>query len=295
MPEGPSLLLLKEETASFAGKIIVRAEGLAKIDMARLTGQRIVALRTWGKHFLIQLPDLTVRIHLLMFGTYRINERKESNPSLSLQFNDGELNFYTSSVRILEGALDPQYDWTADVLSDLWNPATARRKLRACPDMLVCDVLLDQTIFSGVGNIIKNEVLFRIRVHPLSTVGALSDRKLRELVEQAREYSFDFLRWKRAFELKKHWLAHTRTICPRCDIPFSKGKLGRTNRRSFYCERCQKRYEHQAMLDLDETLQPADRRQKEAPKKSPAIRPPSKPSGKMDKPAAQKPAKKSKK
>ncbi len=250
MPEGPSLLLLKEEAAAFAGKTIVRADGLAKIDMARLTGQRIVALRTWGKHFLIQLPHLTVRIHLLMFGSYRINERKESNPSLHLQFDDGELNFYTSSVRIIEGVLDEKYDWTADVLSDLWNSAAARKKLRANPDMLVCDALLDQTIFSGVGNIIKNEVLFRIRLHPLSTVGALSDRKLRELVEQAREYSFDFLRWKRTFELKKHWLAHTRQTCPRCHIRFSKGKLGKTNRRSFYCERCQKRYGHQSELDF---------------------------------------------
>ncbi|HWT72177.1 MAG TPA: DNA-formamidopyrimidine glycosylase family protein [Oxalicibacterium sp.] len=242
MPEGPSLVLLKEETAAFAGKTIVRAEGLAKIDMARLSGQRIVALRTWGKHFLIELPELTVRVHLLLFGTYRINTHKDTRPSLGLHFTDGELNFYTSSVRMVEGPLDEQYDWSADVLSGLWNPAAARKKLRARPDMLVCDALLDQTIFSGVGNIIKNEVLFRIRVHPLSTVGALSDRKLRELVEQARAYSFDFLKWKRAFELKKHWLAHTKHTCPRCNIPFSKGLLGKTQRRSFYCERCQKKY-----------------------------------------------------
>ena len=242
MPEGPSLVLLKEETASFVGKTIVRAEGLAKIDMARLSGQRILALRTWGKHFLIELPDLTVRVHLLLFGTYRINTHKETRPSLGLHFADGELNFYTSSVRVVEGALNEQYDWSADVLSELWNPAAARKKLRDRPDMLVCDALLDQTIFSGVGNIIKNEVLFRIRVHPLSTVGALSERKLRELVEQAREYSFDFLTWKRAFELKKHWLAHTKHTCPRCNIPFSKGLLGNTQRRSFYCERCQKKY-----------------------------------------------------
>jgi endonuclease-8 len=252
MPEGPSLVLLKEEAAAFAGKTIVQAEGLAKIDMARLTGCRIVALRTWGKHFLIQLPDLTVRVHLLLFGTYRINDRKETRPSLRLQFDEGELNFYTSSVRVIEGILDEQYDWSADVLSDLWNPAAARKKLRASPDMLVCDALLDQTIFSGVGNIIKNEVLFRIRVHPLSTVGALSDRKLRELVEQAREYSFDFLKWKRAFELKKHWLAHTKSTCPRCNIRFSTGKLGRSNRRSFYCERCQKRYGNQRSLDFND-------------------------------------------
>ena len=31
---------------------------------------------------------------------------------------------------------------------------------------MVCDALLDQTVFAGVGNIIKNEVLFRTGVHP---------------------------------------------------------------------------------------------------------------------------------
>ena len=92
---------------------------------------------------------------------------------------------------------------------------------------------------SGVGNIIKNEVLFRIRVHPLSKVGALSPRKLRDLVEQARQYSFEFLEWKKAFVLRKHWLVQTRRECPRCHIPLSKAHLGVTNRRSFYCEQCQ--------------------------------------------------------
>jgi endonuclease-8 len=85
--------------------------------------------------------------------------------------------------------------------------------------------------------------LFRIRVHPLSTVGALPAPKLRELVTQARQYSFDFLAWKKAFVLKQHWLAHTKRICPRCDIPFVKAHLGKTQRRSFFCENCQRRYE----------------------------------------------------
>ncbi|RYY72807.1 MAG: endonuclease, partial [Comamonadaceae bacterium] len=91
----------------------------------------------------------------------------------------------------------------------------------------------------GVGNIIKNEVLFRIRVHPLSTLGALPDDKLRELVREARNYCFDFLEWKKAFVLRKHWLAHTKRTCPRCHIPFHKGHLGLTDRRSFWCEGCQ--------------------------------------------------------
>jgi len=243
MPEGPSIVILKEQAAEFAGKKILRAEGNTKLDKARLVNQRIVALRSWGKHFLIELPELTVRIHFLLFGSYRIDERKDAPPRLSLGFAKGrELNFYSCSVRYIEQPLDGVYDWSADVMSDRWDAAKARKKLRALPHMLVCDALLNQDIFAGVGNIIKNEVLFRIRVHPLSTIGALPAPKLRELVEQARQYSFDFLAWKKAYVLKKHWLAHTKSICPRCQIPFSRGKLGLSQRRSFYCERCQKRY-----------------------------------------------------
>lgn len=55
---------------------------------------------------------------------------------------------------------------------------------------MVCDALLDQQIFSGVGNIIKNKVLFRIRVHPESVVTKLPPSKLNELVKEAKVYSF---------------------------------------------------------------------------------------------------------
>ena len=67
--------------------------------------------------------------------------------------------------------------------------------------------------------------------------------KLRELVREARAYSFDFLEWKRAGTLKAHWLAHTKRTCVRCQIPLVKAKeLGRSRRRAFFCERCQKCY-----------------------------------------------------
>ena len=244
MPEGPSIQILREQAAGFAGKIVRHAMGNSRIDMARMKGRRLVAVRSWGKHFLLEFEGFAVRIHLLMFGSYRINEGKEgATPRLSLGFAGGkELNFYTCSVRYIEEPLDAVYDWGADVLSDAWDAVAARKKLRAMPDTLVCDALLDQTVFSGVGNIIKNEVLFRIRVHPLSTIGALPAPKLRELVAQARQYSFDFLAWKKAFVLKQHWLAHTKTNCTRCDIKFMKGNLGKNRRRRFFCENCHHRY-----------------------------------------------------
>ncbi len=100
-----------------------------------------------------------------------------------------------------------------------------------------------RNIFAGVGNIIKNEVLFRIRVHPESDTGSLPEFLLEEMIAEARIYSFDFFEWKKAFVLRKHWLAHTKKICPRCNISFTKRHLGKTNRRSFYCENCQLLYE----------------------------------------------------
>lgn len=119
------------------------------------------------------------------------------------------------------------------------NPAAALEKLSNLPNALACDVLLDQNIFAGVGNIIKNEVLFRIRVHPLSTMANLPPELKKSLVEEARNYSFDFLKWKKEFTLKAHWLAHAKKICPRCNIPLHKEYLGKTNRRSFFCTNCQ--------------------------------------------------------
>jgi endonuclease-8 len=178
----------------------------------------------------------------MLFGSYRVNERKQTPPRLSLHFANGELNFYACSVKLIEDDLNTTYDWSADVMNENWNAAKARKKLKMIPNTLVCDALLDQKIFAGVGNIIKNEVLFRIRLHPKTRVGNIPPKKLTELVKEARQYSFDFLEWKKQYVLKKHWLVHTKKICPRDGSPVVKEYLGKTNRRTFYCNACQDLY-----------------------------------------------------
>lgn len=242
MPEGPSIVILKEAVKAFKGKKVITATGNAKIDMHRLDGQKIIDFKTWGKHFLICFKGFTIRIHLLMFGSYSINEQKDRAPRLCLAFTDGELNFYTCSVRVINEPVEKVYDFSADVLNDAWDAAAARKKLKQQPETLVCDALLDQQIFSGVGNIIKNEVLFRIKVHPATKVGNLPARKLTALINEARNYSFDFLEWKKAFELKKHWLVHTKKTCPRDGNTIEKQYMGKTKRRTFYCDVCQQKY-----------------------------------------------------
>jgi endonuclease-8 len=243
MPEGPSIVILKEQAARFAGQVVREVSGNSKQPLQRMQGLRLLEVCSWGKHFLLPFGDFSLRIHFLLFGSYRIDDPKDGvAPRVRLVFDDGELDLYACSVRFIEQPLDEVYDWSVDVMADAWDPAKARKKLRARPELIAADALLDQDLFAGVGNIIKNEVLFRIRVHPLSPVGALPPAKLRELVAEARAYCFDFLAWKKAFVFKQHWLAHKKTICPRCEIRFTKAHLGRTHRRSFFCEHCQKRY-----------------------------------------------------
>ncbi|WP_080780723.1 DNA-formamidopyrimidine glycosylase family protein [Chryseobacterium phocaeense] len=244
MPEGPSILLMKESLLPFVGKTVTEALGNAQFDKEPLIGQTLQEIRTFGKQTYLVFDSMAVRIHLLMFGSYGIDEQTKPDKRLrlSLHFKSGSMYFYTCSVKSVDLEFLSTIDWEADIMSDAWNPGKAEKKLKARPEMMVCDALMDQDIFSGVGNIIKNEVLFRIGVQPESLIGHLPPKKLKELIAEARNYSFDFLEWKREFVLKKHWLAHTKTICPKCGQKLIKKQTGRGKRRSFYCEKDQKLY-----------------------------------------------------
>lgn len=242
MPEGPSLVILKEELQPFKGEKILAVSGNSKENIQQLKGKKIEDFKTWGKHFLVCFKGVTLRIHFMLFGKYSINEKKPNPVRLGLQFSQGEINFYNCSVKFITEPLDEVYDFTTDVMNDAWNAKAARKKLKAKPATLVCDALLDQQVFSGVGNIIKNEVLYRVKIHPETEVGNLTAKKLNELIKEARNYSFDFLEWKKEFVLKKNWLAHTKKICSRDGSPIVKKYLGKTNRRTFYCETCQVKY-----------------------------------------------------
>lgn len=245
MPEGPSILILKELiTPVLKGRKIIEAFGNAKIEMHLLAGKKINEIRCWGKQLLIYTSEGVIRIHLLMFGSYSINENKKPARSLRLGLRVGNhvVYFYNCSVRLLPKSIDDLYDWAADVLSHKWDPLKARRKLKAIPTTLICDALLDQQIFAGVGNIIKNEVLYRIKLHPENLIEDITPSKLSSVIKEARNYSFDFLKWKKEFTLKKHWLAHTKKTCLRCNLPIIKKYCGKTKRRTFFCSGCQVRY-----------------------------------------------------
>jgi len=246
MPEGPSIYILREELQPFISREIINVRGNSKEDIEKLREASVSQIRSWGKHLLITLSNgITVRIHFMLFGSYSVNEKKENRKErLGLDFSNGEINFYACSVKILTEDPDDIYDWSADVMNNIWNKERARSKVLDNSEELITDVLLDQEIFAGVGNIIKNEVLFRTKVQPESIVKSIPSTKLDEIIQDARNFSFQFNEWKKEYLLRKNLQVHNKALCPRCEIKIvRKANVGKKKRRAFYCTNCQQLYE----------------------------------------------------
>lgn len=241
--EGPSLTILIEELLHFKGRIVIDLLGNTKVDKEKMCGKKLLNIRSWGKHLILEFDTFFIRIHFMMYGSYRINEKKDLPARLSMIFDNEEINFYSCSVKIIENIKPEEvYDWRVDVMSDKWDTNYVIKKIKVCEYVKVCDLLMDQNLFAGVGNIIKNEVLFNQRIDPNSMADALDSKQLKDLVNEARRYSWEFYKWKKEYTLKKHWKIMRKKICPRDEIPIIKKKTGKLQRWSFYCTKCQRLY-----------------------------------------------------
>jgi endonuclease-8 len=237
--EGPSLVILMEDLTPFLGKQVEQASGVYPQAPA-LVGQKLRDVKSWGKHALLFFDDCTLRIHFLLFGSYLINKEKEGRvPKLQLQFERDTVNFHACAIRSVSEQEIEAYDWSVDLMSDAWDAKHVEEKVMAQGNRPICDVLMDQDIFAGLGNIIKNEVLFILKLHPDTSTSTLSSSMRRRLVQETRDYSLQFYRWKKAGELKKHWKIFRKQKCADCGRPLVKEETGKSQRVSYYCSVCQ--------------------------------------------------------
>lgn len=238
--EGPSLVIAKEELTPFYNRRIVSA--VVPKSMKSLNGKKLVKAKSWGKHLLLFFNNQIIRIHFLMFGSYRINNPRENRiPKLQLNYKDEVIYFYSCAIRPIEEDDVLEYDHSVNLMSDEWDHKKAIKKLREKSASYVCDVLMDQDIFAGLGNIMKNEILFRCKIHPEEKVSSLTAREQGKLVKESRQYSHDFYEWKKINQLKRHWLIMRKKNCPVCGRKVIKKPTGKLKRLSHFCPFCQKK------------------------------------------------------
>lgn len=244
MPEGPPVVLMKEDLQQFAGEKVIEVKGSSITESSEIKGHILREIRTHGKQTFLLFDKENIRIHLLMFGSYSLTENKAQAHTLKLglEFKDGGMFFYTCNVKPVDPEFIAGLDWEADVMSDAWDPEKAEKKLKMNPKMMVCDALMDQEIFAGVGNIIKNEALFRVGIHPETLIGHLPSAKLKAMIDEARIYSFDFKKWRKANVLRKRFDVYQQKKCPKCGDEITKKETGHGKRTSFFCKNDQKLY-----------------------------------------------------
>jgi endonuclease-8 len=192
MPEGPSILHLKQQLLPFKGKMVKNAGGYGPMPATWINGKKLLDIQTWGKHLLLVFSNGTVRVHLGLFGDVLINERKKVNRSFFLEFAKGEINGYVVKATKLEQPLEAIYDWRTDILSPHFDKAWVKTLLKKLAAKTIDDVLMDQAIFTGVGNKIRNEALYRAAIHPLSIVGKIPAAKITKLINEVVNYAHIF-------------------------------------------------------------------------------------------------------
>jgi endonuclease VIII len=248
--EGPSLFLAAQQLQPFVGKKVLTVSGNSKIGIERLGQQKVLDIFSWGKHLVFQFPSFAMRIHFMLFGTFQaaINKKfvtgdykkKAQQPRLVLTFRNGHIEAYSCSVKYIESKKAKQeYDFSIDVLSDAWDEAKAL-KTTLTQNEEIADVLLDQTIFAGVGNIIKNEILSLAKVNPKAKANKLPRATVKKLVKLARDFSWQFYEWRKVFQLRANLKIHRKGQCPWCGTKVIREKTGKRQRWAYYCPVCQK-------------------------------------------------------
>jgi endonuclease-8 len=194
MPEGDSYARAARRVgAALSGATIVGIAGSAPAIRrwsAKILDSRVTDVRSRGKRLLITFDcGITISGHLGMNGRVQVGAgvRRPGSESLLLQTSTHHVVFQGARVdadraAVMEAKL-------ARLGPDLLDPAFRADQSRAKlfpRDRTVSELLLDQRVVAGIGNVFKNETLFLERINPATLVGQLSPDQIDALIERAR-------------------------------------------------------------------------------------------------------------
>jgi endonuclease-8 len=250
VPEGHSLRLAARRLAPLAGQT-VRAESRdprgAAIARA-LDGATLGEAYARGKHLLLPLDDGRIlHSHLRMRGSWRLFRAGErwskperlawlilrSGPLVAVQFNGPVLELLRPGAMALHPVLSRL---GPDVLDDDFDAGrAARRAILAAEDRQVAEVLLDQRIASGIGNIAKSEGLWTARANPFATPEQIGEERLALVYRASAGWLAAGVR--HGGNAPRH--VYGQPVCPRCGSRTSKRAQGDDGRTTWWCPGCQ--------------------------------------------------------
>jgi endonuclease-8 len=273
MPEGDTIFRAARTLhRALAGREVMRFESvlpaLTRIhEDTPVTGRTIESVSAAGKHVLMRFSgDLVLRTHMRMNGSwhiYRPGERWQ-RPRRDMRIVIGTdafeaVGFNVPVAEFLRGAaIDRQDDLRKmgpDLLGSAFDEAEAIRRLRGRADTAIADVLLNQRVVAGIGNVYKSEVLFLCGVNPFAAVRTLDDETLRCLLATARQHMHanvvdpsaaivtyrGYRRTTRRADPGERLYVYgrARLPCRRCGTRISVRAQGRDARLTYWCAACQ--------------------------------------------------------
>lgn len=205
MPEGDTI----HRTAArlrpaLEGRTLRRLEAPRLVGARPRPGERIDAVEAVGKHLLVRFSGgLTLRTHLRMTGSWHLYAsgerwRKPRHLVRCLISVDGwdavcfSAPVVTTHPTASEGGRDGPL---ASLGPDLCGPdggtpavvaeCVGRMAALHDPGDQIGDVLLDQRVAAGIGNVYRSEVCWAEAVHPMTPLGAVDQPTRHRLVATA--------------------------------------------------------------------------------------------------------------
>jgi endonuclease-8 len=211
----------------------------------RLEGATVTAVEANGKHLLIHFDSgLVLHSHMRMTGAwhlYRPGEawRKPARLAKVVLSNADTVAVLFSApvvelVRGREAARDLAH-LGPDILAPDLDLDEVLRRARASERQALGELLVDQRVAAGIGNIYKCESLWRLRLDPWRPASELSDEELGKLYREARAMMLAALRGR--FRPAVH--GKTGRSCPRCSGRIACRNQGDPSRFTYCCPTCQ--------------------------------------------------------
>ncbi|CAM5140989.1 unnamed protein product [Natator depressus] len=214
-----------------------------------LKGCVYTGVETLGKELFMYFGQKALRVHFGMNGSMCINptaskDRNGAPPILEIQLTDDMVCFFDATVELRNAAESEQkvrMMEDLDVCSPKFSFLRAESEIKQQKGRMLCDVLLDQAVLPGVGNIIKNEALFDSGLHPAVKACQLTDEQTHHLVKMTLDFTLLFYKCRKTGSaLYKHYKVYKRPNCGQCSGKITVCRLGENNRMTYFCPQCQK-------------------------------------------------------